>query len=70
MSTEYLGRVIPELLADKEAAVYCGMSTSMIWAKAKDPDDPFPKPIKISAKMTRWRRSDLQKWAENLTPAA
>lgn len=44
----------------KEAAYLTGFGTSTVWAKLKK--NLFPKPIRISTGMTRWRLSDIQKY--------
>lgn len=40
-----------------------GMSAATIWRKVKD--GTFPKPIKLSAGVTAWRNSDLEKWEQD-----
>lgn len=44
------------------------MSASQIWAMAAD--GRFPKPIKLSKKVSVWQKSTIWKWIENqsLTP--
>ena len=47
----------------KQAAQYLGMGESTVWRKAKtDPD--FPKPIKLSERVTAWRVDDLEAYIE------
>ena len=40
--------------SDKVLARYFGTTRKTIWAWSKDPDNPFPKPIKIGKNTTRW----------------
>lgn len=47
----------------KEAAHLTGFGTSTVWAKLKN--NLFPKPIRISTGMTRWRLSDIQRFMED-----
>ena len=67
MSTEYLGRVEPELLTVEEAAEMCGMGPTKLRELVKQ--GRFPKPVKLSSRWVRWRRADIQKWIAEL-PAA
>lgn len=39
------------------------MGVSTIWSLAKQ--GKFPKPVKISSQMTRWKKSDIDTWLEN-----
>lgn len=47
----------------KEAAHLTGCGVSTVWAKLSK--NLFPTPIRISAGMTRWRLSDIQKYMED-----
>ena len=67
MPTEYMGRVIPELLTDKEAAALCGIGTTTLWSLVKS--GKLPAPVKVGQRATRWRRSDLMRWIAALQPA-
>lgn len=48
------------LIADREVAHLIGASRSWPWKLARD--GRFPKPIKLSARCTRWRLSDVRAW--------
>ena len=49
----------------KETARHLGMGESTVWRKAKtDPD--FPKPIKLSERVTAWRVADLDAYIERM----
>lgn len=39
------------------------MGVSTIWSLTKQ--GKFPKPLKISSQMTRWKKSDIDAWLEN-----
>jgi len=67
MSSEYAGRIIPELLTDKEAAALCGIGVTTLWNLSRSGE--IPSPVKVGPRSTRWRRSDLQKWIQSLQPA-
>ncbi|MGX5659385.1 helix-turn-helix transcriptional regulator [Castellaniella ginsengisoli] len=51
------------LIADREVAHLIGASRSWPWKLARD--GRFPKPIKLSARCTRWRLSDVRAWMAN-----
>lgn len=51
------------LLQVKSVASIVGLGVSTIWAKSRA--GSFPKPIKISQNVTRWRLSDIDAWLEN-----
>lgn len=40
-----------------------GLAKSTIWAYVKK--GKFPQPIKLSARVTVWRLSDIRKWMES-----
>lgn len=48
------------LIADREVAHLIGASRSWPWKLARD--GRFPQPIKLSARCTRWRLSDVRAW--------
>jgi len=48
------------LITDKEVARLLGASRSWPWKLVRD--GKFPKPIKLSARCTRWRLSSVQAW--------
>ncbi|MDD5272597.1 MAG: AlpA family phage regulatory protein [Methylovulum sp.] len=39
-----------------------GMSKSTIWRLSRDPKSDFPKPIKLSEKITVWKADDVLAW--------
>lgn len=39
------------------------MAESTIWTKVRNGE--FPQPIKISERVTAWRRSDIEAWLES-----
>ena len=45
----------------RQAAQHLGLGESTIWRKAKTEPD-FPKPIKLSERVTVWRISDLNEY--------
>lgn len=52
-----------QLLKVEQVASILGVSKSHVWAQTKDVFD-FPKSIKLSAKQTRWKLSDIVAFIE------
>ena len=50
------------ILRPKAAAKKCGLGVSTIWAKAKDDNDPFPKPIQLTQMTSGWIEREINKW--------
>lgn len=50
-----------QLLTVKQVALKLSISISGVWAKVHT-DDDFPKPLKLSAKQTRWIDTELNKF--------
>lgn len=48
----------------KYAAEYIGVGLSTLWRYAKI-DPTFPKPAHISARLTLFKRADLDAWVES-----
>ena len=48
------------LITDKEVAHLLGASRSWPWKLVQE--GKFPAPIKITARCTRWRLSQVQEW--------
>lgn len=53
-------------LSDEEVRTRLGISRGHVWRKARDPEDAFPKPVRIGANCTRWRLTDLEAWEAKL----
>lgn len=53
------------LLAISDVCALLGVSRSMIYKCMKEPDCPFPAPLKIGA-LSRWRLDDIVEWSEEL----
>ena len=45
---------------------YINMGRTTIWEKSKDPNDTFPEPIKLSERVTIWRKSDIDAWVDSI----
>jgi len=45
------------LLTDRQVATLLNVSRSQVWAKAKTGE--WPRPIKLSDRVTRWKASDI-----------
>ena len=50
-----------------DLAKYLGIGMSTIWTKSKHEAD-FPKPIKISSRITVWDKSQIDKWVHRNDP--
>lgn len=46
------------------------MSPSSIYRKAADPDDDFPKPIKLGKRSSGWLKSELDDWVARRVEAS
>lgn len=44
---------------------YLNMGRSTIWAKASDPIDSFPSGIKLSDRVTVWKKADIDSWVSS-----
>lgn len=55
-------------LTVKKVAAHVGVSVSSVWRMARE--DEFPKPIKLSSQVTRWRKSEVQEWMAQDFPKA
>jgi predicted DNA-binding transcriptional regulator AlpA len=53
-----------QLLTDKEVAALFNVSQNHVWVMAKNPK--FPKPIKLSKNITRWRLADIKTYIDGL----
>ena len=50
-----------------EVARYLSMGLSTVWGKSKDVNDDFPSPRKISARISVFKKSELDDWANRNT---
>lgn len=48
----------------KEVSKRYGVAPKSIWRWVRE--DRFPKPLKLSSKIARWREADLQAYEESL----
>ena len=53
------------LVTDQHLANHLNCSRSQVWVLSKK-NPSFPKPIKITGGMTRWRWSDVIHWEQSL----
>jgi prophage regulatory protein len=53
------------LISIKQTAILCGVSPATIWRYAKSHPD-FPRAIKISPRVTRWRRADIEAFVQKI----
>jgi len=54
------------LASDYQLAKHIKCSRSQVWALVKK-NPTFPKPLRITAGMTRWRWADVLEWEKTLT---
>lgn len=52
------------LLDVKQVSQLCNIGMSTVWSLVKK--GKFPQPIKLTNRCTRWKRSDVVAWGENL----
>ncbi|AUQ57410.1 putative transcriptional regulator [Phaeobacter inhibens] len=55
---------LDELVSAKQGADYIGVTISTWWEWARTLPD-FPKPLRISTRCTRWRRSEVDAFLES-----
>ncbi len=60
---EHLG-VNKKLLRVKGVAAYLACGVATVWRRTND-DPTFPKPIKLSERVTVWKFSELEAWVES-----
>lgn len=53
---------VERILRIKEVVSRVGLSRSSVYAKAKNPDDDFPKSFKLSERICGWYESEVQAW--------
>lgn len=53
------------LISIKETARLCEVSQATVWRYSKNHPD-FPKAIKISPRVTRWRRADVEAFVQKI----
>jgi predicted DNA-binding transcriptional regulator AlpA len=53
----------PEVLRLKQAANYCGFSTTTLW-RLEQTDPLFPRKIKFSSRVCGFRRTDLDNYLQ------
>jgi predicted DNA-binding transcriptional regulator AlpA len=59
----------PEVLRLKQAAHYCGFSTTTLW-RLEQTDPLFPRKIKFSSRVCGFRRIDLDKYLQQKAQVA
>ena len=53
------------LATDQQVAKHIKSSRSQVWVLVKK-NPAFPKPLRITAGMTRWRWADVLEWEKSL----
>ena len=51
--------------SDKDLSKHINCSRSQVWVLAKQ-NPTFPKPLRITSGMTRWRWADVLEWEKSL----
>ena len=49
----------------KDLAEMLSMGESTIWKLASDENSDFPRPIKITPRLTVWKDEDIQSWLDS-----
>lgn len=58
----------PAFVSDTVLAAHYGVDRATVWGWVKRND--FPKPVKLSPQMTRWRWADVEAWEAAKAEAA
>ena len=60
---QHKGITMKKLLRVKQVAEVTGLGVSTIWEYAKD--GKFPKPHKLSTRVTVWKHEDVDAWIDS-----
>ena len=52
------------VLRPKEVRERTGYGRTMLWAKSRDPDDPFPSPIQLGSNSIGFFEDEISRWLE------
>jgi len=56
-----------QLLTSTDVQEICKIKSRVtLWRKAKDKDDPFPRPYRYGSSFTRWKLSEIEAWMDEL----
>ena len=58
----------PKLMSPAEVLEACDFSRTTLYRLLRASD--FPRPIRLTSRIRRWRRSDVVEWLESRTPAS
>ena len=61
MTNKIERKEIRECLRVPDVAAFLGCGVATVWRRTKD-DPTFPKPIKLSPRVTVWRITELEDW--------
>ena len=59
--TKNAAQQLRECLRVPDVAAFLGCGVATVWRRTKD-DPTFPKPIKLSPRVTVWRITELEDW--------
>lgn len=62
--TKNAAQQLRECLRVKGVAAFLGCGVATVWRRTND-DPTFPKPIKLSPRVTVWRVKELEAWIES-----
>ena len=65
MTNKIERKEIRECLRVPDVAAFLGCGVATVWRRTKD-DPTFPKPIKLSERVTVWKLSELESWISSL----
>ncbi|ACR01396.1 helix-turn-helix transcriptional regulator [Thauera aminoaromatica] len=57
-------QLLRECLRVKGVAAFLGCGVATVWRRTKD-DPTFPKPIKLSERVTVWKLSEIEAWVDS-----
>jgi len=63
-TTKNAAQQLRECLRVKGVATLLACGVATVWRRTKD-DPTFPKPIKLSPRVTVWKLSELEAWIES-----
>lgn len=67
--TKNAAQQLRECLRVPDVAAFLGCGVATVWRRTKD-DPTFPKPIKLSERVTVWKLSELEAWVDSRRQAA
>ena len=61
--------MLERLLTFPEVSDIIGLHRASLYRKASDPDDPFPNYYSYGTRYSRFKKSEIENWINQLEPA-